>query len=152
MQTFVKEISFEEITPFWSERLWPQRESPIEPVSAIDLDGRYNMTLMSATPYFWGFFQENMRMPLGVISGFKTSPDHFRSRGIWVSDAVRNQGIGQKLLQAVEAKALTENCGFVWSMPRKISWYFYHKNHFEILKEIDTFEFGPHYLAIKTLK
>lgn len=146
----VKEISFEEILPSW-KCLWPNRTSAIEPVSAIDLTGGYDMTLMAAQPYFWGVFSEQDAAPIGVVSGFQTSPQYFRSRGIWVQKEHQNKGLGAILLQAVENKALSLNCSYLWTMPRVTSWSFYRNNNFEILRKVDNFEFGPHYIAVKKL-
>lgn len=147
----VREISFEQILPSWSQYLWPNRSSAIEPVSAIGLNGEYDMTLMWSQPYFWGVFLSEATAPAGVISGYQTSPRYFRSRGIWVQTEHRKNGIGSELLRVIEHKALTLNCDYVWTMPRVTSWPFYEKNHFEILHTIDKFEFGPHYIAVKNI-
>lgn len=148
----IKIISFSEILVPWSQNLWPNRQSPIEPVSAIDLSGGYNLDLMAAKPVFWGAFTEDQSEVIGVVSGFKTSTTYFRSRGIWVSPHHRRKGVGAQLIKAVEAQAQEESCPYIWSMPRQISWPFYKMNGFEIINSVDKFEFGPHYIAVKELK
>lgn len=149
----IKEISFSEISEVWSLYLWPDRKSPIEPVSAITLQGSYDMSLMSSIPFFWGAFADpGSNNLIGVVSGFQTDETHFRSRGIWVHSEYRNQGLGSLLLGQVFKRAEDLKCDHVWTMPRVSAWPFYKKNGFRISSETNEFEFGPHYLAVKKIK
>lgn len=148
----IREISFAEISEVWRTDLWPDRKSAIEPVSAINLRGDYDMSFMSSVPYFWGAFADfNSKSPVGVVSGFQTEPSYFRSRGIWVHPAHRRQGVGSLLLEQVVNQATSLKCQYVWTMPRVSSWSFYERNGFRVSAKTEKFEFGPHYLAVKPL-
>jgi GNAT superfamily N-acetyltransferase len=145
----VKEINFDQIREIWHLRLWPERKSKIEPVSIINHLGKLDSRIKKNHPFFWGILKNNEIV--GVVSGVQTSATHFRSRGIWVKEDCRGLKYGSFLLQAVFERALSLNCTIVWSMPRCQSWEFYEKNGFIIQEKIDTYEFGPHYLACKLL-
>lgn len=150
---FIREISFAEISEIWRSNLWPDRKSVIEPVSAINLQGDYDMSFMSSVPFFWGaFVDENSNSPVGVVSGFQTEPSYFRSRGIWVHPEHRRQGVGSILLEQVFNQATSLKCQYVWTMPRVALWSFYERNGFRVSSKTDKFEFGPHYLAVKHLQ
>jgi len=82
-----KKISFEEIFPVWTEKLWPDRNSPIETHSVMTwpfegLVEEYNMDIFNYPVTFIGAFTEDKL--IGVNSGHKTSELHYRSRGLWV--------------------------------------------------------------------
>lgn len=143
------EITFDEILPVWKEKLWPGRESEIEPVSAIDEDGSINMELMKAQPYFMAC-KENETI-VGVVSGFKTATRKFRSRGLWVSESVRGQGVGQELLKELGKIASANKCDVLWTMARNDAFPFYEKAGFIKKIVVTQFEFGPHIICEKKL-
>lgn len=145
----VSPITYEKIESIWRLYLWPGRQSSIEPISWINHMGQIDMTLKIGSPTFWGAFESDVI--LGVISGFKTSPEMYRSRGIWVAPDHRNRGLGRLLLEEVDKQAVREGCRAVWTMPRSSSWEFYSKMGFRITGTTDQYEFGPHLLALKSL-
>ncbi|MCB0362188.1 MAG: GNAT family N-acetyltransferase [Bdellovibrionales bacterium] len=150
----LREISFAQILPVWSQRLWPGRKSEIEPASIIDHTGRLSLDLRALNPiFFWGAFDsgDTSGGPLGVISGFPTSGQHFRCRGLWVDPLMRDLGIGSSLVQKSEEAAQSLNRSVLWTMPRLSALPFYLKYGFKEQKWVSDFEFGPHALVEKTL-
>lgn len=147
MRSF-SEITFDEILPVWRDKLWPGRESVIEPVSAIDEDGSINMELMNSRPVFIACI-ENGNI-IGVVSGFQTG-EKFRSRGLWVSETARNSGVGQGLMQELEKVARKNSCSAIWTMARNDAFPFYEKAGFIRKTVITQYEFGPHIICEKKL-
>lgn len=145
----VRSLSFQEIQIIWSQRLWPERRTKIEPVSWINSKGEIDMSMNLGEPKFWGLVEGHGIF--GVISGFKTDALRFRSRGLWIDPSLRGKGWGRKLVLAAEAQALKENCSYIWTMPRSSAWGFYQKSGFYQIGHTDQFEFGPHILAEKRL-
>jgi GNAT superfamily N-acetyltransferase len=142
--------TFEEILPIWRNQLWPGRQSAIEPVSIIDPEGRLTLKPGELEPVFFQVWDERNEI-IGVNSGFRTSANLFRSRGIWVKPEYRRQGIGLILMHAVENHARSCGCKVLWSMPRESAFGFYRRLGFEVTGGTDTYEFGPHFLAQKKI-
>lgn len=149
----IRPITFEQILPFWQNHLWPGRQSVIEPTSAIQFLGGYDMSLMSVQPYFYsiGVEKDGQEQVVGVTSGFKCSESHFRLRGTWIAPQARGRGCGRQLVEAVENKARQSGCQILWTLARKDSAEFYGKLNFQIAAETNEFEFGPHYFMAKNL-
>lgn len=118
-----KKISFEQILPIWSEKLWPGRASPIETHSAMTwpfegLVDEYDMNIFSYPATYVAAFTDNGSL-VAVNSGHKTSDLHYRSRGLWVDPEYRRQHIAQTLFTLLENQAMCEHCDMMWSLPRK---------------------------------
>ena len=145
----VRRITFEEILPVWRDQLWPNRESPIEPLSAIDEDGSINMKLMLSHPYFLGAYLDDQI--IGVLSGFKTSAKSFRSRGLWVAPEQRGLGLARKLMADLERLAREAECDNLWTMARQDAWLFYRRLGFQQKLTIERYEYGPHVICAKAL-
>lgn len=145
----IESSSFEEILPFWHDHLWPQRKSPIEPCSAIHPDGHISMDIMKAHPVFFKAVKEDQIC--GVVSGFATSSEYYRSRGLWVHPDFRNQGMGCALIEYVAKVAANGGYKQIWSMPRHTTLQFYLKNGFRAYNQTKAYEFGPHYFVKKLL-
>jgi|TARA_R110002124_G_scaffold135311_1_gene298245 GNAT superfamily N-acetyltransferase len=127
-------ISFDTILPIWQDKLWPNRQSAIEPVSAMTwpFEGSpepIDMRIFDYKPVFWGVYKDNKLV--GVNSGHRTGNTQYRSRGIWVDPDYRGQGIAQRLFTLTEHQALVEGCLLVWSIPRKTALSSYTKFGFE---------------------
>lgn len=117
-------ISWEDILPIWQYKLWPNRTTPITPVSAMCYLNFYDIDNMSTTPSFFGYIVDNKIV--GVNSGHSCPKSNsYRSRGLWVHPNYRGQGIGQQLLKATIAKGFDEDRTMIWSYPRKTSWNTY---------------------------
>ena len=115
-------IKFESIATIWGEKLWPDRSSAIEPISVMTwpFEGDpepFDMGIFAYPPTFWGIEVDNRIV--GVNSGHRTSPMHYRSRGIWVEPAYRGRGFANKLFTFTEHQAILEGCEMIWSIPRK---------------------------------
>lgn len=115
-------ISFEDILPIWENKLWPNRESAIEGISAMTWPYEGNpdpidMKIFDYQPTFYGVFMDNKLV--GVNSGHRTTDTQYRSRGIWVDPDYRKKGIAQLLFVLTEHQARIEKCEMMWSIPRK---------------------------------
>lgn len=145
----ISRVSFETVEPIWRDKLWKDRISPIEPCSAITPQGQIDMALMSQEAFFWACKAEDKI--IGVMSGFQTSNQEFRLRGVWVDEDFRQKDIGTQLLERAITQAKELRCKKVWTMPRSTSWGFYQSNGFKMTGETSAFEFGPHYFAEKEI-
>ena len=157
------ETSFENIYDFWSEGLWPNRISKIENRSALDWDwdlwknfGNISITkqrkkIWEYEPTFWAVREDDKIV--GVNSGFRTDKDVYRSRGVYVVPEKRGAGLSKMLLKLTIAIAKKENCGIIWTMPRKDSLFAYESVGFrKIGGWIDEgVEFGPNCIAINEI-
>lgn len=115
-------ISFEDILPIWENKLWPNRESAIEGISAMTWPYEGNpdpidMKIFDYQPTFYGVFMDNKLV--GVNSGHRTTDTQYRSRGIWVDPDYRKRGVAQLLFVLTEHQARIEKCEMMWSIPRK---------------------------------
>ena len=118
----IERLTFEQIFDVWNDKLWPDRQSPIETHSAMTwpFEGSpqpIDMNIFTYTPTFWGMFIDNKLV--GVNSGHKTSDTQYRSRGIWVDPEYRGNGLAQYLFTITEHRAILEKCNMIWSIPRK---------------------------------
>lgn len=123
-------ISQAEALEFWRRHLWSETVKPVAPVSSMVLGWGYDMAIYQiAQPFFFGVRSANSEL-VGVVSGFATSSEHFRSRGLCVLPEFRGRGPGVLLLKAVLTKA--EDLGFrlVWSFPRDSAFATYQRAGF----------------------
>ncbi len=143
----IKKIQFSEIEKIWSEKLWPNRKSKIEPTSGMHYLSEWSKEIMSNKPTFFGYFIKDKLV--GVNSGHKANDNSYRSRGLWVNPKYRGNGIAKKLLQATIDQAAKENCDFIWSIPRKSSLKTYLSVGFRVTSdEIVDLEFGPNFYTL----
>jgi GNAT superfamily N-acetyltransferase len=126
----IKSLSWEEILPIWKTQLWPNRISPIEPNSAMELVGGYSMYNMNTVPTFFGYYVDDKLV--GVNSGHSCSNKMYRSRGLWVLSEHRGKGIGQQLLTETINQAKHEGSDMIWSFPKRTSWKTYNSVGFEL--------------------
>jgi GNAT superfamily N-acetyltransferase len=129
----IKRITWKQIFPIWKNDLWPNRQSPIEPNSAMNFLFGYDMENMESVPTFFGYFVD--KKIVGVNSGHRCSDNSYRSRGLWVYTDYRSQGIGQLLLKATIDQAVHEKCSMIWSYPRFTSWPTYSRVGFNLASE-----------------
>jgi GNAT superfamily N-acetyltransferase len=140
MNHVIETITFEEILPIWRDHLWPNRESAIEPNSAMCLHGGYDMYNMSTKPTFFAYKVDGKIA--GVNSGHMCSERHYRSRGLFVFSEYRGMGIGTKLLMATIEQGRKENALLCWSYPRNTSWMTYHYAGFYLKSDYEESETG----------
>lgn len=134
MTLLTKQITFDEILPIWKNKLWPNRQSAIEPMSAMTwpFEGNpqpYNMSIFEYEPNFWGVYDNDLLV--GVNSGHRTTDLQYRSRGIWVDPEYRGQRIAETLFSMLQNQAMIEGCEMLWSIPRKTALPAYTKFGFE---------------------
>ena len=115
----------------------------------------HDMSLMRAPAHFW-IARSTPGHILGVLSGhfggLIDDQRSYRTRGLWVSTAVRRNGIARALMNAATAQAKKENCTLIWTFPRESSISFYESVGFKRVGEwVDSGEFGPNIYALKTI-
>lgn len=116
-------INWAEIKKIWEEKLWINRRSMIESTSAMIYLGGIDVNSMRAKPTFFGYKLNNEIV--GVNSGHLCNDNTYRSRGLWVNQSHRKNGIGLALLNATTEKAREEHAKLIWSYPRFESWSTY---------------------------
>lgn len=157
----ITECEFTDVLPFWRDRLWPGRKSPIEPYSALGRDGSINIHYAKNQVWFLKavcaeFTQEavvtrnfnqgpvvtrnssdmGLCLPsqatiVGVTSGHFTEPREFRIRGTYVMPQYQDHGVGRQLIEKIIEIAVTNQAKLVWTLPRQNSFSFYKKCGFE---------------------
>lgn len=148
----IQQCSFEDVLPYWREKLWPGRVSAIEPASIIGPSGDLNLRMEILKPQFFCARSNEDGRIIGVNSGFLTSQELFRSRGLWVAEEHRKAGVGSALVQALEFPAHTLGARRLWTMPRLSAQGFYLRQDFRVEGQTDRYEFGPHLLMFKTIQ
>lgn len=146
----IKEISFEDVKPFWN-LLW----------SNLRLDERSGRQLLDGFDEniitndqikvtYLGF--ETDGKIVGVNSGFSPKLWVYRSRGLFVHPNYRKRGISQELLQATENQGKLEGAKMIWSMPRRPALPAYKKFGFKVVSEFKKGMFGENCYAMKVIK
>ena len=131
----IKEITWEEIFPIWSQKLWPVRTSPIQTHSAMRFMGDYDMENKETKATFLGYFLDNKLVGVNSGHGCKEIPVYglnYRSRGLFVLPDYRKKGIGTALLEATKSQAREEGYKTVWSYPKISSWDTYNRAGFSL--------------------
>ena len=94
-------------------------------------DQTHDMSIFQYDVTYWGAYHNSDLV--GVNSGHRTSPEHYRSRGLWVHPEYRLQGISQLLFSQTLSQALAEGCVMTWSLPRMSALRAYQSAGFESL-------------------
>ena len=155
--------TFEDVLPIWDKDLWPNRVSKIESRSSLFWhsslwEGFGNVSITKKQKEIWKYeptffcIRDNDKI-IGVNSGFRTEDKVYRSRGLYVDNLYRCQGLSQKLLEATIQQGKREGCSWIWSLPRKTALPAYNKlGFYKVGNWIDEgVEFGPNCLAIHKL-
>lgn len=129
----IREISYEDILPIWEERLWVDRKDPIEKVSWMPYLDLGDYIQPPEEPTFFAWFDKDKIV--GVNSGHMCADNSYRSRGLWVDEAYRGQGLGAQLLFANIRDGLNRKADFIWSFPRKSSWRTYERVGFKLTSD-----------------
>jgi GNAT superfamily N-acetyltransferase len=147
MEIVIKDIDFQTILPIWKNKLWPERNSVIEPISAINISGEIDGSIIeiNPTPHFFSF-QINGEI-CAVTSVHQTNSNEYRLRGTWVDETYRGCGHGKKLIKYVLDLYL-QSGGTVWTMSREDSVRFYEKMNFQLKRKILGYEYGPHFIMV----
>jgi len=134
----IKKLMFNEVLPIWKNHLWPNRQSSIDPNSAMCFLGGYDLVNMDPIPTFFAFIVDGEIA--GVNSGHMCNDEQYRSRGLYVFEKFRGKGIGTILLKATIEQARTENAILCWSYPKQTSWKSYLAAGFELASEWESSE------------
>ena len=152
------ETTFEKIYDLWNEGLWPGRVSKIEHMSALKWENCGNSKITKDRsifdkydPTFWAVREDDEI--IGVNSGFRTSDDIYRSRGLYLIPEKRGEGLSRILLKLTIETAKKQECRTIWTMPRKSALVAYESVGFRKIGDwIDEgVEFGPNCIAIKEI-
>ena len=144
----IKEIDFITIEDVWRNKLWPNRNSPIEPYSEMMfMHDTYNVTFANQPRTFLGGYINDK---LIAVNSIHLAEKYLaRSRGIWVDPNYRGKGYGIQLLRATSSKAKELSAEAIWSFPRKSSFATYEKaGYTQMSSWLDHGEFGPNCYAI----
>jgi GNAT superfamily N-acetyltransferase len=136
----LEKISFHQILPIWNNYLWPERVSEITPTSAMCYLGGYDLVNMDATPTFFAYMIDGEIA--GVNSGHMCNGKHYRSRGLYVFDKYRGNGLGTILLKATIEQAIVENASMCWSYPKDTSWKSYSRAGYRLASDFEISENG----------
>lgn len=149
-----QKITFNQICEVWQAELWPERQSPIEPHSAMtwpfeNNPEQYDMNIFEYSPVFWGVYIN--KELVGVNSGHRTTDTQYRSRGIWVHPEHRHRGVAQTLFTMTAHQAILEKCNMIWSIPRQSALLAYTKFGFNTVGDYfdEGMEFGPNIYVTK---
>lgn len=129
----IKQISFEDILSIWSNYLWKERESKIEPQSAMLFLEGYDLKNFDYPSSYFAYYVNDVIA--GVNSGHLCYDMSYRSRGLFVFPEYRGQSIGTKLLIETINQGQKESAKFVWSYPRLSSWSTYQKAGFKLYSD-----------------
>ena len=114
-----KKINYEDISPYW-DILWPgQLHQPYSSMLMREQNGFYGHDNRIQDKYKWrGWCVFEDHRIQGVMAGHKSADKEYRTRGLWVGEKYRGQGIAQKLFELAEEQAKNECCRWLWSYPR----------------------------------
>jgi GNAT superfamily N-acetyltransferase len=129
----ISKTDFKTINKIWTEQLWPNRVSKIEPHSAMLLNKTYDIKNFDYDATYFLYHVDGKIA--GCNSGHKCTDNTYRSRGLYVFPEYRKQGIGKHLLVATIQQGKEENCDLVWSYPRFESWTTYKSAGFELISD-----------------
>jgi GNAT superfamily N-acetyltransferase len=132
LEPIVEEITFDQIFPLWKQ-LWPQRQTPIEPVSWMKYKGGY-YEIKPIDPKFYGLISGNK---LVGCNSLHILPDGaVRSRGLYVLPEYRKHRFGTQLLGTSMIRYLSHcppsDKTFVWTFARDTSISVYKRCNFAI--------------------
>lgn len=148
MNFLIQEVSFSTILPVWQHRLWPGRQSEIEPVSCINKEGKIDpQILLFEAKFFAARFENEL---LGVVSCHPVSANTMRIRGLFVDENHRNKKVGARLVSRVFEECVAQGTPELFGLVRLKNEIYFKKRGFEIYKSQAGYEFGPHLIMIKS--
>lgn len=158
----IRPTDFETVLPFWRDKIWPGRQSPIRPVSTmlylggfdVSIHDRYKNDVRFFAAYWDGVGSYDRDHMIGVTSGHPTSKQHFRHRTFYVEPAFQRLGIGAALMAAVEQAGADAGCELIWGLPRNYMVpFFLSRGWIQASGEItEGVEFGPNVYVSKMLR
>lgn len=142
----LEKISFDQILPIWRDHLWPNRISEITSNSAMCFLEGYDLFNMQTEPTFLAYMIDGEIA--GVNSGHMCNGKHYRSRGLYVFDKYRGNGLGTILLKATIEQAIVENASMCWSYPKDTSWKSYASAGYRLASDFEISENGTNAYCI----
>jgi ribosomal protein S18 acetylase RimI-like enzyme len=149
----IKEITFEEIKPYWEKYLWSEYIDSGCKISRVNLwtqkDYCYKVIDYISNPErilnptYIAYLIDNQIV--GVESGYKTNINYYRIRGLWVDKNHRHKGIAKKMVEYFDA---ISNERYMWSIPRETSLGFYLKYGFVVTGKVKSI-YGQNYFVRK---
>lgn len=136
----IQHIPYSEIQKVWAEKLWPGRRL-IESHSAMTIDQSYDMRNMDMELICYGILHEGNI--IAVNSVHLCGDQSMRSRGLWVDFDFRARRLGLNLLEYGIKLAREKGCPFIWSYPRKTSWFVYQRAGFYLTTEWSKSDTSP---------
>lgn len=147
MNLLVGPATWEEVFPVWRDKLWPGRKSKIEPTSAMQYLGGYDMHNQQFVPAFFSLRTNDCIV--AVNSVVMCADGSARSRGLWVDPELRNKGYARIVLENSVMQARDWGATHIWTVPRKSALPAYQSVGF--IQTSDWFddgvEFGPNCYA-----
>lgn len=145
----IRESTFEEVAPYWREKLWDNRYD-FKPVSCMKFLGGYDGDIPNKyTPRF--FVAEINGEVAGVISSHATAETHYRVRGLYVNEEFRSRGVSVELVKKLIDVAKEGTYELLWVAPRQSSVNTYFKLGFKQFSGFtnEGFLYGPNcYMAL----
>lgn len=121
---------YSDVYPIWATFLWPERHD-IRDMSSMLFNGGYDMGIYAQYYPKFSLAMDGDHI-IGVNSGHLTSDSHYRSRGLWVNEEYRGQGIGCKLLKHTILFGKSSGAKYIWSFPKESALGTYIRAGFQI--------------------
>ena len=141
------EIDFKSAQTIWSQGLWKDSVVWKKKYSKKEINNNFDNYLAQLTISYWVY--KDGEDVVGINSGYVSTKNYFRSRGLWVSYKYRGQGIYKLLLDKAIEKSVRYKCKYIWSYPRKESLFAYEKVGFKKQGGFIKDTFGLNCMVIK---
>ena len=132
----------------WSQGLWKDSVVWKKKYSKKEINNKFDNYLAQLTISYWAYKDEEDIV--GINSGYVSTKNYYRSRGLWVSYKYRGQGISKLLLEKAVGESIRFKCKYIWSYPRKESLFAYEKVGFKKQGEFIKDTFGLNCVVMKT--
>jgi GNAT superfamily N-acetyltransferase len=144
----IEYITWEQIHFIWTNKLWPERKSKIEPATSMIYLGGHDMRNKKFHPIFVSIKSDDNEI-MGVNSIVECYDGSVRSRGLWVNESCRGQGLASALLKcSIECAKKISNT-YIWTVPRKSAMPAYESAGFKQTSDWfdEGMEYGPNCYA-----
>lgn len=144
---YLKRINFEQIKPIWNI-LWKDRKQ--EPFSSMTMKGDFDSKIKDIYKFSAFGVYESGKL-IGVNAGHKSAQLEYRTRGLWVAQDYRGNGVAQMLFTKLEEQAKAEGARWLWSFPRLSSLPAYMRAGYKSYGDPEKAEFEQNVRAKKDL-
>lgn len=146
-------LDWEDVLPIWKKYLWPNKKNGIKKTNnwiweigkkVLETDN----LILNNNVFFFGI-SDNKKI-IAVNSIFSSQPNYTRSRGLWVHNDYRKNGLAKILLNHCIENTTTS---YIWTVPRKTALPAYESVGFIKISEwFDQGQYGPNCIAYKKIK